>query len=443
MLLGGDSHVVIGIVGAAFDFREFFPAPDVWVPFQLDPNTKDQGHYFSAAGRIKPGVSLQQAQARLSASAEEYRGKFPNGGLGPNESFSVELIREALVGNVRTTLLILVGAVSLVLLIACANVANLLLARAVGRKREIAIRAAMGAGRARIVRQLLTESLLLSFAGGALGSLIGVLGIRALLLVNTANLPRVGRDGALVTVDWRVLAFTALVTLLTSFLFGVIPALQASRADLNAALKESSSRSGSGFGQNKARTLLVVSELALAVILVVGAALLIRTSLALNAVKPGFDGNNVLTMRMSLAGARFLKSTAVEQLVRDGVERLRALPAVISASATCCVPLEGGYGLSFLIMGRPLEKGPFHGGGSWQTISPGYFDVFRIPVQRGRAFTEQDTASAAPVVVINQTMAQRFWPKSDPLSDRIWIGKGIMSELAAETPRQIVGVVGD
>jgi putative ABC transport system permease protein len=442
ILLGGDPHVVTGIVGDRFDFRDFGPAPDVWVPFQLNPNTRDQGHYFTAAGRLKPEVSLQQAKTQLKASGNEYQRKYP-GALQNNQGFSVEPLREALVSNVRSSLLVLVYAVSLVLLIACANVANLLLARAISRRREIAIRAAIGAGRFRLIRQLLTESVLLSIAGAVLGSALGIIGIRALLLVNTANLPRVGKDGSLVTVDWRVLAFTALVTVVTSLLFGLIPALQSSRADLSATLKESSSRSGSGFRQNKARTVLIVSEIALAVVLLVGAALLIRTSLALGSVKPGFAADHVLTMRMSLAGRRFLKSAAVDQLVRDGVERLRALPGVETASATCCVPLEGGYGLPFMIVGRPLESGPFHGGGGWQTISPGFFDVFKIPILRGRPFSERDTVGAAPVVMINQAMAKRYWPKGDPLNDRIWIGKGIMSELATETPRQIIGVVGD
>jgi predicted permease len=219
--------------------------------------------------------------------------------------------------------------------------------------------------------------------------------------------------------------------------------LQAAKVDLSSALKETSSRSGSGFRQNKARTLLVVTEIALAVVLVVGAALLIRTSLALASVKPGFDANNVLTMRMSLAGQRYLKTSAVEQLVRDGVERLNRLPGVEIASASCCVPLEGGYGLPFIILGRPLDKGPFHGGGGWKTVSPGFFDVFRMPIVRGRAFDERDNAAGQPVVVINQSMAQKFWPKGDPIGEKIWIGKGIMSELATETPRQIVGIVGD
>ena len=262
ILLGGDPHSVVGIVGSSFDFREFGPAPDIWSPFQLDPYSPDQGHYFQAAGRLKAGVTIQEARARIVASAAEFLRKYPRS-LGERGGFSVESLREALVQNVRESLTVLAVAVGLVLLIACSNVANLLLARAIGRKREIAIRAALGAGRGRLIRQLLTESVLLSLAGAVLGSALGIIGIRALLSVNTANLPRVGRDGALVTVDWRVLAFTGFVAVVTALLFGLIPALQSSRADLSATLKESSGRSGSGFRQNKARTILVVSEIAL------------------------------------------------------------------------------------------------------------------------------------------------------------------------------------
>jgi predicted permease len=187
----------------------------------------------------------------------------------------------------------------------------------------------------------------------------------------------------------------------------------------------------------------VISEIALALVLVIGAALLIRTSLALGAVKPGFDANNVLTMRMSLAGQRFVKSAAIEQLIQDGTQRIEAVTGVLKESATCCVPLEGGYGLPFVIVGRPLTEGPFHGGGGWQTVSSGYFDVFKIPIVRGRGITVLDNAAGTPVVMINEAMATRYWPKSDPLSERILIGKGVMSELESETPRQIIGIVGN
>jgi len=440
ILLSGEPHEVIGVVGD-FSFREFGQPPEVWIPFQLPQNTSDQGHYFTAVGRLAPGVSLEQAQAQLNASAQTFREKFPNA-LQPNNSFSVQPIRDVLVQNARTSLFVLIGAVGLVLLIACANVANLLLARATGRTREIAIRAAIGGSRGRIIRQLLTESVVLSLVGGALGLALGVAGMRALLAINTAGLPRVGADGAFVNPDWRVVGFTIAVAVATGLIFGLIPALQGSRTDLTTSLKESSGRSGTGFRQNKARAILVVTEVALAVLLLVGSALLIRTSVALTRVDPGFDATNVLTMRMSLTGQEYERSAAVAQLIRNGVEQLRALPGVEDASATCCVPLQGGYGLPFIIVGRPLE-GPAHGGGGWVTVSPGYFEIFRIPVKRGRSFTEQDTAGSTPVVVINEAMARQYFPEGDPLTERLAIGRGVMREFAAEPERQIIGIVGD
>ena len=323
--LSGDPYVVIGVLSPGFDMSEFGRAPEVYTAFQIDPDATAQGHYFRTAGRLKPGVSLEQAQSRLKLSAEEFRARFPTA-IGPQNAFSVEPLQEALVNDVRSSLLVLGGAVSFVLLIACANVANLLLVRATGRKREIAIRTAIGGSRARIIRQMLTESVMLSLAGGALGLALGVIGIRALLAINTAGLPRIGEDGALVVVDWRVLAFTMLVSIGTGVIFGLVPALQSSKADLTSTLKESSGRSGTGFRQNKTRSVLVVVEVALALVLLIGSALLIRTAIALGRVQPGFDATNVLTMRMSLTGPRFLKAEGVEQLVRDGVERLAGAP---------------------------------------------------------------------------------------------------------------------
>ena len=439
--LSGAPHTIVGVLGE-FDFREFGPAPQVFIPFQLDPQSRDQGHYFQAAGRLKPGVTLEQAKARLQLSAGEFRSRFPNA-LGPNQSFSVQPIRDALVRNVRSSLLVLAGAVSFVLLIACANVANLLLARAAVRRREIAVRAAIGGSRGRIIRQVLTESLVLSLAGGLLGLGLGWVGIRALLSVNTAGLPRVGEDGSLVGIDWRVLAFTLLVSVATGILFGLIPALQSARTDLAGTLKEGGGRSGAGFRQNKARAILVVTEVALALVLLVGSALLIKTAVALGRVDPGFDPRNVLTLRMSLTDPRFQRSEAVEQMVRTTVERLRALPEVAEASATCCVPLQGGYGLPFQIVGRPLTDGPFHGGGGWVTLSPGYFEVFRIPLKRGRFFNERDDSLAPAVVIVNEALAREYWPKGNPLGERLVIGRGVMKEFAGEREREIVGIVGD
>jgi putative ABC transport system permease protein len=441
--LGGEPHVVIGILAPGFDVEGFGgETPEIWVPFQLDPNSTDQGHYFRVAGRLAPGVTLEQAKAQLQMSAQQFRVKFPTA-LQANQGFSVERMQEVMVRNVRPMLLVLAGAVAFVLLIACANVANLLLVRATGRRREIAIRAAVGAGRGRIVRQLLTESIVLSLAGGALGLLLGAVGMRALMSINTAGLPRVGVDGTLVhVVEWRVVAFALSVSVGTGVLFGLIPALQASRADLSSTLKESAGRSGTGFRQNKARSILVVVEVALALVLLVGSALLIRTSLALRAVDPGFDPSNVLTMRMSITSPQFVAADAVERLVRDGVERLRTVAGVEVASATCCVPLEGGYGLGFVIQGRPLKDAPFHGGGGWLTVSPGYFEVFKIAMKRGRSFTDRDEKGAPPVVIINEAFARQYFKDGDPLNERLVIGHQ-MREFMTEPPRQIIGVASD
>ena len=443
--LGGEPYTIVGVLGD-FDFREFGPTPQLWTLFQFDPNTTDQGHYFQVIGRLKPGVTLQQADARLNASATDFRQKFPSG-FGPQNTFGVRTIREVIVGDdTKQSLLIYGGAVSFVLLIACANVANLLLVRATGRRREIAIRAAIGGSRGRIIRQLLTESIVLSVAGGVLGLFVGWAGIRALLSVNTAGLPRVGENGADVGLDLMVVAFTMAVSLATGVIFGLIPALQSSRTDLTTTLKESAGRSGTGFRQNKVRSALVVVEVALALVLLIGSALLIRTAVALGSVDPGFDTHNVLTLKMSMKGAQYEKAEAVEQVVRNGVEKLRAIPGVENASATCCVPLEGGYVLPFRIVGRPLgadAQGPFHGGGGWMTVSPGYFEVFRIPVKKGRTFNERDTSTSRPVVLINEAMARQDWPKADPLSDRLVIGKGVMREFATEGERQVIGIIAD
>jgi putative ABC transport system permease protein len=444
--LDGQPHLILGVVGEDFraDGLVTFAAspPDAWLPFQLDPTSTMQGHYFIAAGKLKPGISLEAGKSQIQLAAQEFRRLYPNA-LPPEGSFDVQRLRDVQVTAVRSSLLIFVGAVSFVLLIACANVASLLLVRASARTREIAIRSAIGAGRGRIIRQLLTESVLLSIVGGLCGLVVGMIGIRALLALNPGNIPRIGPDGANVTLDWRVALFTFSVAVGTGLLFGLVPALQASRTNLNLALKESSGRSGTGFRQNKARAILVVSEIALALVLLVGAALLIRTFVALRTVNPGFDSANILTMRMSLSGPRFAPTAGVAQLIRDGVDRMRAVPGVEIAAATCCVPLAGGYGLPFVIAGRPLTEGPFHGGGGWYTISSDYFSVFKIPVVRGRAFTDRDDGGAPGVVIINQAMARQYWDKESPIGQRITIGGKAVGAEFVEPPREIVGVIGD
>jgi predicted permease len=440
--LGGEPYTVIGVLGRDVTFRDFGGQdPDVWLAFQIDPNSVDQGHYFGALGRLKPGVTLQQAQERLGASAAVFRQKFPN--FNAQASFSVSPVRDVLVRNVRQSLVVMVWAVALVLLIACANVANLLLARATGRAREIAVRSAIGGGRGRIIRQLLTESVVLSGIGGLLGLAFGLIGMRALLALNTAGLPRVGTDGAFVNVDWRVALFTVGLSILTGVVFGLIPALQASRVDVTTSLKEASGRSGSGARHNWTRSILVVIEVGLAVVLLIGSALLIRSAVRLASVDPGFDATNVLTMRMSLTGPQFQTAEGVEQMIQNAVERLKAVPGVEVASATCCVPLQGGYGLPFRVSGRPLDNGPFHGGAGWTTVSPGYFEIFRIPVRKGRVFATTDRAASTPVVVVNEAFVRQFFQGPEPIGQRLTIGKGVMREFASEQEREIIGVVRD
>jgi putative ABC transport system permease protein len=435
--LGGDPYTIVGVLGPNF---ETDPVSDMWLPFQFDPNSQNQGHFFLAAGRLKPGITIDQANAQLKLAAKQFLRLYPT--YNPTNGFAVQPLRDFIVSDVRSSLFVLLGAVGFVLLIACANVANLLLVRATGRKREFAIRIALGARRAHIIRQLLTESILLSLTGGILGLILGYAGVRWLLAINPGNIPRIGETGAGVGIDWRVLAFTLVVSLATGILFGLFPAIGASRPDLNSTLKESSNRAGTGFRQNKARSLLVISEVSLALILLIGAALLIRTFVALRTVDPGFNPHNVLTMYMSLTGDRFEKTAGVAQLARLGRERLNAIPGVEASASTCCLPLEGGFGLPFIVVGRPLGKEQQTGGAGWMSTSPQYFDVFRVPILRGRDFTDNDTGSAPGVVLINQSMAKKYWPKENPVGQQLLIGKGVGPQFD-EPARQIIGVVGD
>jgi len=441
ILLSDEPYQVIGVLDKEFDPTEFLDASDVWTAFRIDPNTGDQAHYFRSAARIKPGVTLAQAQARLAQSAVAFKEKYPNA-LGPRGAFSVEPVQKVFVRNARTLMFILLAAVAGVLLIACANVANLLLVRSTVRRREMAIRAAMGANQGRIIRQLMTESVLIGVIGGALGLALGLAGIHWLLSINTANLPRVGAGGADVQIDWRLLAFTAAVSVGTGLLFGVMPALHAARQDLSGTLRDGTGASGGGRGLN-VRSVLVVVEVGLALTLVIASALLIRTSMAIRSVNPGFDATNVLTMQTSFTGPRFQSSASIDQAIRAATERIRTLPGVEQASAACCLPLQGGFGLGFRIIGRPLENGPFHGGGAWTTLSPDYFDVFKIKVLQGRAFTYLDNGGATPVVVINESMAKEYFKNETPIGQHLAIGRGGMREFASEPDREIIGVVAD
>ena len=436
--LNGQPYQVVGVIG-----REFVtdnPA-DLWLPFQFEMTSPDQAHYFGVVARLKPGVTVPMANAQLKLAADQFRRTYP-GTLGPNGSFGVILWQELMVRDTRSSLYVLLGTVGLVLLIACANVANLLLIRATARKRELATRSALGAGRWHIVRQLLTESMVVSLTGGMLGLILGFVGVRLLLAINPGSIPRIGEDGSAVKVDLNVLLFTLGVSLLTGILFGLVPAISASRKNLAAAINESSNRAGAGFRSGKVRSVLVISEMALALVLLIGSALLIRTFMKLQSVDPGFDTHNVLTMAMSISAERFQKTSGVAQVIHDGTERINAVPGVTASAAACCLPLQGGFGLPFNVVGRANGSNPNTGGAGYFPVSWSYFDVFKVPVVRGRNFTERDNGSAPGVVIINEAMARQFWPKGDPLNDRIEIGPG-MGPVFAEPSRQVIGIVGD
>ena len=443
--LNGEPHTVIGITSAGFDVHDLdirgTGAPEVWVPLQLGANTTDTVPRLDAFARLNDGVTHEAARQRLAASVTEYRERFPF----PEDSlaewgFTTLPLRDAIVRDARPMLLVLTGAVALVLLISCANVASLLLVRATSRYREVAIRAALGAGRWRIIRQLLTESALLSLTGGALGLLVGVLGIRWLLSIGLIDLPRLAEPESLLGVDWRVLMFTLVLSTATGLLLGVAPGLACSRTDLTAVIKDASGpASAGGRRQNKTLSLFVTIEVALAVVLMIGAGLLIRTSIALSTVELGFSVDNVLTMRTALSEAR--TTATVAQTIEAVLTRVRAIPGVEVAASSVGLPLEDRVGGPFDIVGRQNE-GPATGDAVLVPTSPDYFQTLRIPLLVGRSLEASDDETALPVVVINQAMADRYWSDgSNPLQDRIRFGAGI-PQASDEPARQIIGIVG-
>ena len=437
--LDGTPYLVVGIVGPGFVTDT--PA-DLWVPFQFDLNSKDMVFFFTAAARLKPGVTIPQANAQMRLVADEFRRLYGNDSLPPGGSFGVRSLQEEMIGNTGSRLFVLWGAVAFVLLIACANVANLLLARAAARKREFATRAALGAGRIQIIRQLLVESLTLSLTGGLIGLGLGFAGVRLLLRINAGDIPRIGEDGAGISLDPNILLFTLGISVLTGIVFGLVPAISASRPNLAAALNDNGSRSGMGVRSGKFRSVLVIVEMALTVVLVVGAALLIRTFMNLEAVDPGFAMRNVISMSMSVSGDRFQTTAPVAQIVQEGADRLHGIPGVVDAGVSNCLPMAGGFGMSFDVVGRPKGATNSSGGAGFCSISYGYFSTLKIPLLRGRAFTKEDTATAPSVAVINEAMARHFWPDGDALKDRILIGAGA-GPAFAESPRQVIGIVGN
>ena len=439
MLLNKQPYTVVGVMQKNFESE---PPADLWFPLQADPASTNQGHYLLTAGRLKPGVSLSQARAEMKVLGERFRQANAKW-MDPAESVAVIPMKEYMVEDVRLALLVLLGAVGFVLLIACANVANLLLARAAVRQRELAIRAAIGASYWRMVRQLLTESVMLAGLGGILGFVIGAWGVRALLLVAPGNIPRLtdqtGALRAVSLIDWRVGAFTIGVAMLTGILFGLFPALHISNPDLASTLKEGG-RSGGGLLRKRARSILVVTEVALALVLLTAAALLIRTFAGLHSVDPGFNAHNLLTMETALTGASYDSTAKVDNFVRQVARRVEGIPGVQAAASAIVLPLSGnGVDLPFNIAGRTPAKGQYEGDEYWRSVSPHYFGAFQIPLLRGRAFTESDSGNSTRVVIINQVMAKKHWKDQDPIGQVIIIGKGLGPQFD-DPPREIVGI---
>jgi predicted permease len=366
--------------------------------------------------------------------------------MDKEESVAVLRMTDAIVRDAKTPLYVLLGAVGLVLLIACANVANLLLARAAGRQREMAIRAAIGASRTKVLRQLLTESVLLAGFGAVLGFVLGSWGVRALLLLVPGNIPRLtsanGTQAVIPPLDWRVALFTLGLALVTGILFGLFPALHTSKPDLASTLKEGGGRSGTGLRHARARSLLVVTEMALALVLLVGAVLLIRTFVGLRTVNPGVDARNVLTLETSMAGGTYATTAKVDTFVTQMVRRIEALPGVEGAASAIALPVESEIDLPFSIAGKPPKNGDYNGDEQWRSISAHYFRALHIPLLRGRVFSETDAANSTPVVIINEAMARKYWQKEDPVGQVITIGKGLGPQFE-DPPRQIVGIVGN
>jgi putative ABC transport system permease protein len=435
--LNGESFNVVGVIAQMPELPGLSDETEVWAPVSHGyGSTNRRGHYLGVIARLKPEVTREQAQADMDAIAGALAAQYPEA----NTDHGVRLVplHEQIVGDFKLALLVLLGAVVAVLLIASANVANMLLARAASRQREIAIRTALGASRLRLVRQLLTESLLLSFIGGALGLLLALWGIDLLVSFSPADLPRVKE----VTIDGRVLGFTLAVSLLTGIVFGFVPALQASRPDLNETLKESGRNATGGAARRRARSLLVVAEIALSLVLLVGAGLLMRSFLKLQSVNPGFNPENVLTMQVDLSGPNYQKAAPVIAFHNQLLERVRALPGVQSAATRSFVPIAADASfayLSFMIAGRPSDPSnrPV---AFYNTVSSGFFETMEIPIVQGRSFDEHDVRKAQNVVIINETLARRFFTDEDPLGKRITLNDENPKE---EEWATIVGVVKD
>jgi len=434
LTLNQRSYTVIGIMPA--DFR--FPGreQEVWLPMSMGPDeaTGRGDHYLNVVARLKPGVTRDQAQAEMGAIAARLAQQYPR--TNSEQGVTLVPLHEEFAGSIRRPLLILLGVVGFVLLIACANVTNLLLARATARQKELTIRAALGASRWRLMRQLLTESVLLAGLGGVAGMLLAVWGVDWLETLIPENLAQARG----IVMDGRVLAFSVAVSLLTGMVFGLLPALQVSRPHLTEALKEGG-RGGTGSkGRGRTRGALVIGEIALSLVLLAGAGLMIKSFFRLTSVDPGFQANNALTMRMQLTGAQYSDPAKLRAFYEQMLGQVQSLPGVQAAGVITQLPLTvQGLSFSFSLEGQPPMPVGNMPQSVFRVISQDYFRAIGIPLLRGRSFTPQDTADAQAVVVINRTMAERFWPNREALGQRFKIG---FSD-GSNPWMTVVGVVGD
>jgi predicted permease len=441
--LNNKTFTVAGVMPKGFEFPIENPAPLLWISLgndkyspDGDPITGQRGaHFLDAVGRLKAGVSAAQAQADLDVVAGNLSKQYPD----TNRHFVGAVVQtelERLVGETRPALRLLFAAVSFVLLIACANVAGLLLARSTRRRPELAIRAALGASRGQIVRQMLVESVLLAVCGGGVGILLSVGLLRGLLGLVTADLPRVNQ----VSLSSGVLLFAILISMVTGLMFGVLPAWRASKVDPSRALRDGTRTSSAGRGQHRLQDSLVVTQTAIGLMLLVGSGLLIHSFVRILQVDPGFDRHNLLTASLSLPEARYSEAQQV-QFYDQLLLRMRALPGVQSASAGWPLPLTGsGMGISFDIEGHPLAPGDRNTARA-SLAEPGFFQTLRIPLLRGRDFQPTDDVKSNPVVIISQSFARKYFPDVDPIGKHIT--PGLNDDTVKEVPREIIGIVGD
>ncbi len=438
--VGSASATVAGVLPEGFVFPAQAKRTDFLRPLAVtlgDRTQRRSSYSLRVIARLKSGVTTAAAESEMRTIGAQLEQQYPDEGFRLGAHFVS--LRDELTWYSRTPLLVLLGAVSFVLLIACANVANLLLARAADRYREMAIRTALGAGRGRVVRQLLTESLLLSLAGGACGLLIAWWGVHLLVVASPVTMPGLEHAG----VDTKVLAFTATLSILTGLIFGAAPALQASRAELQDSLKESGRSAGSSAAHNRVRALLVVTEVALSLVLLIGAGLLGKSFLRLSEVRPGFDSDHVVTTLLSLARSKYPQPEQQQAAFSEIVKAAAAIPGVEAASVIYPLPLGGDSNANtFLIAGRPPLRPEDKPTSNHRIIGPDYFRALDIPLLRGRAFTERDNEHSPPVIIVNETLARRLFAGQEPLGQHIII-EGEAGDNATPPAREIVGIVGD